>query len=563
MPSIPLWNGSVSSCASNLLARVPMSSTTQLCLGSAFLGVFSHQAVYIRGEWHLRAPRLVQGYSLVAAAIFGVQCRLGTDVVTSLARTGLIAGSYAAALFSSIIIYRRFFHRLRHFPGPPIASLTKFWHVWKSRNGQNHLLLEQLHEKYGPVIRTGPEELTIIDPAVMPAVDGFRSECTKAVWYDMLHPTTALNTTRDKPAHDARRRIWDRGFSPKALAAYEGRVQEYAVVLSSRIDELARQGARVNVTDWFYWFTLDVMGEFAFGRSFDMLRDEEWHYAVQLLRKAMSLVGPFSPVPWLAQIGFKLLPGMIYVRDWFAMVKFCRGRMDERIQMKGDKPDVAHWLIQASLEQNSLQQDIDWLTGDALTLIIAGSDTMAATLVLMFYELARTPYHQELLLSEFRGINIADRHRLQYCAHLNACLNETMRLHPTLMTGGYRQAPPQGITIGNTYIPGNTTIVSPRYSLGRLETSYEQATEWIPERWTTRPELVKDNRGFSPFALGRYNCVGKTVAMSEMRYITALLVTRFEVFFAPGETGQRLFEDLRDQFTASPGRLELQFRRRE
>lgn len=187
------------------------------------------------------------------------------------------------------------------------------------------------------------------------------------------------------------------------------------------------------------------------------------------------------------------------------------------------------------------------------------SDTIAPTLVFAFYELARNPAHQDLLLTELRDVDIYDRARLQCCAHLNAIINETLRLHPPVPTGGYRQSPPAGMTINDTYVPGNVTIVSPRYSLARLESSYECADQWIPERWTTRPEMTRDARGFAPFSQGRFNCVGKNLAMSEMRFVIALLVKKFEVGLWADDKGERLFGDLRDQFTAAPGRLDLRF----
>ena len=44
--------------------------------------------------------------------------------------------------------------------------------------------------------------------------------------------------------------------------------------------------------------------------------------------------------------------------------------------------------------------------------------------------------------------------------------------------------------------------------------------------------------------------------------MTALLVSRFDIMFAPGEDGTALFRDMKDAFTAAPGDLRLVFRRR-
>lgn len=304
-----------------------------LSVGGWALGVMSHLGLFVRGEWHMQAPVLFYAYSFSAMALFCLLNCLDAGTRSGLEITGLIAFSYSSGLFTSIIVYRKYFHRLRHFKGPWAAGATKMWHVWKCRSGQNYLVLEELRKRYGSVIRTGPEEITIIDPAVPNAVDGPENSCTKAVWYDFLLPEIALNTTRSKKDHDIRRRIWDRGFSTRALIIYEARVTEYAEILAARIADLANEGKTVNVCDWFYWFTFDVMGEFAFARSFDMLRDEKWHSAVKLLRKAMSLLGPFSPVPWLAQLAFYVTPWMFIVRDWLSMMQWCKERMGERIRV--------------------------------------------------------------------------------------------------------------------------------------------------------------------------------------------------------------------------------------
>jgi tryprostatin B 6-hydroxylase len=63
--------------------------------------------------------------------------------------------------------------------------------------------------------RLGPSEVTVFHPDVFMAIDGPSSKCSKAEWYDLLHPNTGLVTTREKELHKDRRRRWNRGFTPK------------------------------------------------------------------------------------------------------------------------------------------------------------------------------------------------------------------------------------------------------------------------------------------------------------------------------------------------------------
>lgn len=159
-------------------------------------------------------------------------------------------------------------------------------------------------------------------------------------------------------------------------------------------------------------------------------------------------------------------------------------------------------------------------------------------------------------------MDITNSRTLRDLPHLNALINETLRIHPPVPSGGYRQTPSEGLTIAGQYIPGHTTIVAPRYTIGRLESCFTQADQFVPERWYSRPEMVKNKAAFAPFSQGRYSCVGKQLALAELRFVTALLVGKYYVRFAPGEDGGRVERDMKDQFTAAPGRLRLVFRAR-
>lgn len=123
---------------------------------AAAAGICSHTFLYIKGEWHLVAPRLLRAYLVLSVLMLGLQ---GTyhhyNVQATITDTMMVIGTYAIALFISMTIYRVFFHRLRKFPGPFLASVTKLWHVFHTLSSQNHVLLNYLHDKYGDFVRTG------------------------------------------------------------------------------------------------------------------------------------------------------------------------------------------------------------------------------------------------------------------------------------------------------------------------------------------------------------------------------------------------------------------------
>ena len=96
------------------------------------------------------------------------------------------------------------------------------------------------------------------------------------------------------------------------------------------------------------------------------------------------------------------------------------------------------------------------------------SDTVASTLISIFYHLADDPTQTMKLRAELDKVdNLQDSDELKSMAHLNGMINEALRLHPALPSGGLRETPPEGLNMAGHFIPGNVTIVAPRYSLGR------------------------------------------------------------------------------------------------
>ena len=74
------------------------------------------------------------------------------------------------------------------------------------------------------------------------------------------------------------------------------------------------------------------MGQFAFSKSFNNLREKRLHEAIRMIRSGMSLIGPFTPVPWLIRIGFEN-PVTTIARDLHKLLRWCSEQMDERINV--------------------------------------------------------------------------------------------------------------------------------------------------------------------------------------------------------------------------------------
>jgi cytochrome P450 len=107
-----------------------------------------------------------------------------------------------------------------------------------------------------------------------------------------------------------------------------------------------------------------------------------------------------------------------------------------------------------------------------------------------------------------------------------------------------------------------------------VDSCYERAEEFLPERWGERPELVHNKGVFVPFSSGKsvarkidaadefrgtYSCIGKQLALMELRNVTARIVSHFDIAFAPGEDGKNLLEKTKDVFTLEVAPLKMIF----
>lgn len=105
-------------------------------------------------------------------------------------------------------------------------------------------------------------------------------------------------------------------------------------------------------------------------------------------------------------------------------------------------------------------------------------------------------------------------------------------------------------------------MVSNNANVVTAEDVFAKPLEFIPERWSTKPELIKHKDGFQPFSSGPYGCIGKNLAYMEIRTITAQIIDQFDVKLAPGEDGSGLLFKTVDHFTLGLKPLMLEFTRR-
>ncbi|KAL4901938.1 hypothetical protein BDW74DRAFT_169892 [Aspergillus multicolor] len=501
----------------------------------AATGVCTHLFFYRHGEWDLKAPSILSSYMVLSIMAFIL------DSVASI-RLGWALSLifwHIAAVYTSMVFYRAFFHRLHMFPGPFLARFSNFYAAYlNARKLHMYEEMERLHAQYGDYVRLGPTELSITDPETVVALYGPQAQLSKGPWYHVLHPRASLQTERDKKAHARRRKAWDMGFSSRALRNYEDRVSKYTAQL---IDALRRHG------------------RYGLGKSFGMLVNGEDTYFLTALHADMTSVGLFGRMQWLFPF-FKSIPGLNaqYMRFW----EFLNAQVESRMQNEPAVPDVFSWILRDYCEGPKTTQDTLNLQGDSYLIVVAGSDTTAAALAIIFFCLATMPKIARQLQEELDKQDGLSHRSLVEIDFLEGIINEALRLYPAVPSGTQRITPPEGITISDVYLPGDVLVQSPLYTIFRDPRNFERPLEFLPTRWTTEPHLVKNKAVYIPFNAGPYSCAGKQLALMELRSVTASLLKRYNITLAPGQSKETFLEGLRDTFTLVAPPLPLIFSRR-
>lgn len=200
------------------------------------MGMLSHLAT-LNVVWDFKIWLLLKSYTTgLGALLLAFVFTLGYGPLSAIAMTIYVAISFNIGVLSSMIIYRLFLHRLRKFPGPFWAKITRFYAVYISKRRMQYFLdLQEFHRTYGDVVRTGkipfmsywlsvcltnrysgPRDLSILRASAVQPIYGLQSKCVKSNWYgEPTDKRKSLQTTRSPEIHKRRRKTWDQAFSAK------------------------------------------------------------------------------------------------------------------------------------------------------------------------------------------------------------------------------------------------------------------------------------------------------------------------------------------------------------
>ncbi|CAG2165362.1 unnamed protein product [Oppiella nova] len=171
----------------------------------------------------------------------------------------------------------------------------------------------------------------------------------------------------------------------------------------------------------------------------------------------------------------------------------------------------------------------DEMTAQGVSFFIGGYNSTSTALTHAIYYLSLHPECQQKLYSELKTCDEYTYETLGLLKYLNAVINETLRLAPSL-TRIQRECL-MDYKLGNTgiTIPKGTCVEIYPYTLHRDPDYWPNPNDFLPDRWF---ESTHHPYAYVPFGGGPRQCIGQRFAITEMQMCLAKLIRKFEFSLA-------------------------------
>ncbi|KAJ2984860.1 hypothetical protein NUW54_g10352 [Trametes sanguinea] len=353
---------------------------------------------------------------------------------------------------------------------------------------------------------------------------------------------------------------WIRAFSLAALKEYEPMI---AHRVNQLVHVLEKQPGEVIMGKFFNYFVYD----FIFGGGSELLRggdkDNIWHIIEDGLPGCTFL----SHVPYLGVYCGRLpilRPAVDHLRSY--SMKLVRERLERSSKVK----DIFHYL--ASLLQTTSKNDegqpdkpappVQYLLNEGSLAVLAGSDTTSSALTSLIFCLLTHPAALKRLQSEVDLFYPREDDPCDPKHHREMHFLDTLRDHASLSSASVWQ-PTSSLSSEERrhawalLCSRGTMMFLPPYILHRDPRNFSPfPDDFWPERWLVaagrtslsdalahapadvteadkQQSFVHNDTAFIPFLHGPANCVGKQLAMQEMRTVVSALIQKFDFSLRP------------------------------
>ncbi|KAF2205452.1 pisatin demethylase [Delitschia confertaspora ATCC 74209] len=459
------------------------------------------------------------------------------------------------AFIALFIWLLRSYLRLRHIPGPFLASITNLPRVQWVRSNKAHDIHVALHRKYGKIVRFGPDMVSVQDPREIAKIYNYAGTFPKSDFYRVLlffargKPVPTIFATQDDNLHRTLRKPIAPIYSMSNMMSFERYVDSTISVFFNQLEtRYIKTGAVCDLGTWLQWFAFDFMGEITFSKRLGFLEGaEDVGGITENIWKYFQKTSPISQIPWVDRLWTKN-PIFQSLKSVSAnpVVAFGIERAKER-QMQGkegaaehagdlNEKDFLSRFLAAIKKDPSIPPFA--LTAWTTSNVTAGSDTTAILLRTIFHSLLTHPDSMQRLMeeldtasSESRLCQPAKWNEARNLPYLDAVIKEAGRLHPPFGLPLERVVPAPGATICGEFLPAGTVVGMSGWVVHRdMDTFGLDCDDWRPERWIecSEEERRSMEHALLTFGAGNRTCLGKNISYLEIYKLVPSMLKAFD-----------------------------------
>ncbi|KAL2543638.1 Cytochrome [Forsythia ovata] len=329
-------------------------------------------------------------------------------------------------------------------------------------------------------------------------------------------------------------------FSNKALESQAGSREKSITGLTNFVG--SKEGEEVKVAELVFATVFNVLGNSMMSRDFIGLEEKNADGGMKGLIRALMEVAAAPNLsdfyPFLSKLdlqGIRRKSAVLMEKMqalWEPIIEERRkGRNNSSIHQ-----DFLDSLLDNSFSNNRINQLF-------MELFSAGTDTTTSTVEWTMAELFKNPKAMKNVRQEIdTEINkdFPKNSHLMQLPYLEACIKETLRLHPPAPLLLPHRAL-DTCQVMNYTVPKNAQVVVNAWAIGRDPSIWDEPLEFRPERFLTSTLDFKGNDfEFLPFSAGRRICPGLPMAVKTVPLILASLIYFFDWSLPRGKDPKEL-----------------------
>jgi cytochrome P450 len=303
--------------------------------------------------------------------------------------------------------------------------------------------------------------------------------------------------------------------------------------LCRRWDDLADDGAQIDVGAEMRRLTLDIVGRSLFGVDLSQTAGDVGRAMAVLQRLAFRQV--LSPRTWM---GWTSLPQRTSRRHAEAIAGLNRvvdRLIAERRHNPQDFDDLLAGLMAAAEAEGTSLTNSE-LRDQLVTFLAAGHETTAHALTWTWYLLGRNPEARRRLVAEADAVLTGaapTAETIDKLHYTEAVISESLRLYPPAWT--IERDAVADDSLGGYTVPAGATVVTSPWVLHRRSTLWDDPLAFDPDRFLDHRTAQRHRFAYLPFGAGRRQCIGAGFAMLEATTALALLAQRYRLELAPDQ----------------------------